>query len=190
MFCFVLFPTDVTIEERFLSEISNGSAQTQGESWRVIRMHVDNKLVWTKLVIMELHCVKTEKLQLWSQPQPSSNPSWVTFQLCYFELFVSILKLICNGAKDQLLSLAEKLQLTFWNIAVVQQKVKTTMRIRRSTAVLNAKAWICHLKQQMLLRKPQFGSLVCHLKSLLGHQKSPLALHENLLSRLCNYHQT
>lgn len=144
--------------EGFLSEISNGSAQTQGKSQRVIRMQVDNKLVWTKLVIMELHCIETEKLQLWSQPQPSSNPSWVTFQLCYFELFISILKLICNGAKDQLLRLAEKLQLTFWNIAVVQQKVKTTMRIRRSTAVLNAKAWICHLKQQMLLRKPQFGS--------------------------------
>ena len=36
---------EVSIEERFLSEISNVSAQTQGESWRVIRMHVDNKLV-------------------------------------------------------------------------------------------------------------------------------------------------
>ena len=43
--CFVLFPIDVTIEERFLSEISNGSAQTQGESWRLIRMQVDNKLL-------------------------------------------------------------------------------------------------------------------------------------------------
>ena len=45
LFCFVLFPIDVTIEERFLSEISNGSAQTQGESWRLIRMQVDNKLL-------------------------------------------------------------------------------------------------------------------------------------------------
>ena len=37
------------IEERFLSEISNGSAQTQGESRRVIRMQVDNKLVCNKI---------------------------------------------------------------------------------------------------------------------------------------------
>ena len=36
---------EVSVEERVLSEISNGSAQTQGESQRVIRMQVDNKLV-------------------------------------------------------------------------------------------------------------------------------------------------
>lgn len=67
-------PTRIYVRNwRFLLEISSGSAQTQGESWRVIRMKLDNKLVCNEISHSGITLCKTERASAMKQPQSSSN---------------------------------------------------------------------------------------------------------------------